>query len=365
MSTTFTTSHSEPGPSTPIASHPADVHGEGGVSNDTPYRDAHATAQPGSSSHQVVGASFTDAQLELRRKTLGASEVPAVLGLDRYKSPHDVWLQKRGLVPPFAGNEFTEWGLRIEPVIRVKAAEVLGVTVEQPGTVIHAEHPWVSATPDGMFHLDGRPHVLEIKNKTERQAVHWGVPGTDEVPHDIAAQVYWQMFVMGVERAVVAVLFGKSDFRLYFLTRDVEASAHIFATCERFWREHVEAGVEPAITGGDSTRDYLKQKFTAHGDVVRDATRDEAGLIGQLRKLKDEIKALETKKSAIENRLLAAIGTDAGIKCSAGRVTWKAPSGMQTAWKDVALALRAPQSLIDQHSTPMARRLLATFPKES
>jgi putative phage-type endonuclease len=315
-------------------------------------------------SHQVVGVSFTPEQLELRRRTLGASEVPAVLGLDRYKSPHDIWLTKRGLVPPFAGNEHTEWGLRIEPVIRANAAEVLGVTMEQPGTLIHEAHPWASATPDGMFTLEGEPHVLEIKNKTDRQAVHWGVAGTDEVPNDIAAQVYWQMLVTGTSRGVVAVLFGKSDFRLYHLTRDAEIAGSIFDACRAFWARHIEEGIEPEISGGSATRDYLKSKFSAHGDAVRDATRDEATLIGRLREVRDRIKALEADKEAIENKLLAAIGSDAGIKCSAGRVTWKAPAGMQVGWKDVALAMKAPQSVIDQFSTPMSRRFTATFPKE-
>lgn len=311
-----------------------------------------ATAQ-----HHVAGVSFTPEQLAARRHTLGASEVPAVLGLDRYKGPHDIWLQKKGLAPAFEGNEHTEWGLRVEPAIRQKVADVLGVEITMPGgTMYDRTHPWMSATPDGLFTFEDAPHVLEIKNKSDRQSVHWGVSGTDEVPFDIAAQVYWQLMVTGLQRAVVAVLFGKSDFRLYHLTRDHDVAASIFDQCNAFWQKHIVDGHEPDITGSPAAAEYLKQKFAVHGPQVRDATREEDALIAQLRVVREQKKAAETQEEALKTKLMAAIGHDAGLVGRSGRVTWQRPNGAQIGWKDVALAMKAPQSLIDQFSTPMARK---------
>jgi putative phage-type endonuclease len=316
-------------------------------------------------SHQVVGTSFTPERIEQRRQTLGASEVPAVLGLDRYKSPLDVYLSKKGLVPSFAGNDHTEWGLRMEPAIRQKVADVLNLdTIEQRGTLIHPEHSWVSATPDGEFEYDGWHTVLEMKNKTERQAIYWGPSGTDEIPHDVAAQAHWQMFVTGAERAIVAVLLGKADFRLYFLASDLDITAGIFARCEEFWTQHVLAGVQPEVTGGKQIADYLRAKFGTHGDRLRDATREEALLIAELKTVRADITTLEETEDALKNKLMAAIGEDAGLLSSVGRVTWKRPNGVQTSWKDVALALAAQQALIEEFSKPQARKFLCAFPKE-
>lgn len=313
--------------------------------------------------HLVPGASFSPEQIEARKKTLGASEVPAVLGLDRYKGAHDVWLIKRGIAPAFEGNEHTEWGLRVEPAIRQKVAETLDVEIDLPGTLIGSED-WMSATPDGQFLFDGEPHILEIKNKSDRQSVHWGVSGTDQVPTDIAAQVYWQMMVSGLRRAAVAVLFGKSDFRLYHLVRDDEAADMVLGKCRAFWFDHVVANVPPEIDGSEQITAYLRAKFTSHGNTLRDATREEDGYIAQLRDVRAQIKDLEGKENALKNRLMAAIGEDAGIVGRSGRVTWKAPDGVTVSWKAVAEALCAPQELIAKHSTPQARKFVPFFPKD-
>ena len=98
--------------------------------------------------HQVPGLSFDEIRLEERRKTLGASEIPAVAGVNPHRSALDVYLEKKGLSAPFAGNAFTEWGLRLEEPIAQKYAEVVGLeligsealapsamkTVEKPST---------------------------------------------------------------------------------------------------------------------------------------------------------------------------------------------------------------------------------------
>ncbi|MDB4874425.1 MAG: phage-type endonuclease [Gemmatimonadetes bacterium] len=314
--------------------------------------------------HHVAGISFSDEQLEDRRKTLGASEVPAVLGLDRYKSPHDIWLSKRGLVPPFAGNEHTEWGLRVEPAIRQKVADTLGVEIDMPGSLVHPIDSWMSATPDGLFMLDGVSHVLEIKNKSDRQSVHWGVSGTDQVPTDISAQVYWQLLVTGLREAKVAVLFGKSDFRMYHLSLDMEVGSAVLDQCREFWTRHIVGGVEPEIGAGPQTAEYLKAKFATHGDVLRDATREEDKLISELRSVREAVKVLEANEEVLKHQLMAVIGSDAGIVGRSGRVTWKAPDGVTTKWKEVAMALNAPADLIAKYSTPQARKFLPTFPKE-
>jgi putative phage-type endonuclease len=321
--------------------------------------------------HHVAGVSFTPEQLEARRQTLGASEVPAVLGLDRYKSPHDIWLSKRGLVPPFAGNEHTEWGLRVEPVIRQKVADTLGVSIDLPGSMVHPVDSWMSATPDGQFELDGVPHILEIKNKSERQAVKWGVSGTDQVPTDISAQVYWQMLVTSVREAKVAVLFGKSDFRLYHLSLDVGIASDVLDACREFWNQNIVGGIEPAIGGGMQTAEYLKAKFAQHGETLRDATRAEDALIAQLREIRERAKRAEEEEEVIKHQLMAAIGADAGIVGRSGRITWKRAGSGSVSWKEVATELcrihGIPASDVDRavaaFTSEPSRRFLPVFPK--
>jgi predicted phage-related endonuclease len=63
-----------------------------------------------------------------RRRSIGASEVAAVLGLGAYGSPAEVWAGKVG-ESAFEGNDATRIGTAMERRILDAAAEVLGVPV--------------------------------------------------------------------------------------------------------------------------------------------------------------------------------------------------------------------------------------------
>jgi len=52
-----------------------------------------------------------------RTKTIGASEIGAILGVNPYMSPVDVWMVKTLRKPEFEGNAATERGLILEPAI--------------------------------------------------------------------------------------------------------------------------------------------------------------------------------------------------------------------------------------------------------
>ena len=49
--------------------------------------------------------------LEAREKGLGGSEAPAALGLSRWKTPFQVWKDKRGLSGERESSSAMEWGL--------------------------------------------------------------------------------------------------------------------------------------------------------------------------------------------------------------------------------------------------------------
>src|SRR5665213_2163553 len=284
------------------------------------------TATQAEATHAVAGLSFDAERLEARRKTLGASEIPAVVGLNPHKTALDVYLEKRGLSEPFLGNEFTEWGLRMEAVIADKYADVMGVMLKTSETLTAPMDPWMSATPDRFVFLDmanGPSHGLEIKNKGARQIVHWGDTGTDAVPHDIAAQCHWSMLVTGLTTWDVAVLFGGNTFRWYRLSYDDAIASTLMERGREFWFKHVEAGVEPEIDGSRAAGEYLAKRFAMHTDLVREANADELPLISSLVSTREKIHVLEEQEATAVNRLKASIGDAAGITSRFGRVTWK------------------------------------------
>lgn len=328
--------------------------------------------------HQVTGLSFTPEQLARRRLTLGASEIPVVAGLVPQKSPIALWMEKRGLVPSFEGNEFTEWGTRLEAVIADKYAEVRGVRIYTCDTVIHKTEPWMSATPDRYVDQPGDPETavidrgLEVKCRGEYRGDEWGEPGTDEVPHDVAIQCHWSMLVTGLRRWDVATLIGGNKFRMYELFYDAEVADTLLAIGREFWFDYVLAGVQPPIDGSGATQALLKQRFRSVTESLRAATPEEAAWLASLREVREYRKHIEGREDELKNLLMNAIGASAGLTAPDGsRVTWTAPVSGGVSWKNIALALErklnAPKdivpALVAEFTSEPVRRFVPTFPK--
>lgn len=323
-----------------------------------------ATALVGSN-HQVAGISFTPEQLAERRKTLGASEIGAVAGLNRNRTPIDVWAEKRGLVPPFAGNEFTEWGLRFESAIRQKYIEVSGNEVESvPPNIVSPQDDWMSASPDGL--MSDRSLGLEIKRFGEHRTDDFGPAGTDQVPMEVAAQAHWNMMVVDVGLWDVAVLLGQADFRIYHLRFDAQIADHLREIGKKFWFENVVAGVQPEIDGSSASHKFLQQRYGKYFDVMLDPTPEQRKLAELLVQVRKDLKARESEESHLEAQLKLAIGEATGLR---GLCTWKAPRSGPVSWKNIAETLVAKfaipqetvQPIIAANTNEPSRRFLLTL----
>jgi putative phage-type endonuclease len=100
--------------------------------------------------------------LDERRHYLGATDIAAILGVDNYKTPLDVFNEKLGLVAPFEGNRQTERGQKLEDVAAREYMEVTGRKVHKRSTILtHPEHDFIRGHVDRRVVGDKRP--VEIK----------------------------------------------------------------------------------------------------------------------------------------------------------------------------------------------------------
>ena len=106
-----------------------------------------------------------EAWLAARRKGIGGSDAAAVVGLSRYSSPLDIWLQKTRRKPATPDNEAMHWGRLLEPVVREEFIRRTGLTVKEcPYLMAHKDYPFMLANVDGIVsEKDGTKAVLEIK----------------------------------------------------------------------------------------------------------------------------------------------------------------------------------------------------------
>ncbi|HOT98958.1 MAG TPA: YqaJ viral recombinase family protein, partial [bacterium] len=73
--------------------------------------------------------------LAQRRSYLGASETSAILGFDRYRTPLDVYREKRGEFEPEPAGERAEAGLRAEQMIADWLAELYSLKIQRDNKI--------------------------------------------------------------------------------------------------------------------------------------------------------------------------------------------------------------------------------------
>lgn len=96
----------------------------------------------------------------LRGNMLTASDLAAALGCNFFKHPETLILEKCGLLKKFEGNEHTERGVRLEPLVREMYEKTTNTKVHEFGLLVHPTYKWLGGSPDGITE-DGV--LIEIK----------------------------------------------------------------------------------------------------------------------------------------------------------------------------------------------------------
>lgn len=298
-----------------------------------------------------------------RRTGIGGSDIPALLGLSRFKTPMDVYLQKLQLVPPSSGDTGPqEWGHRLEPVILQALAERHGLTYHPaPGTV-RASQVWEHAlyTPDGV----GDGFVAEAKNRSVFTADGWGPDGGAVIPEDVLAQVQWGMLCLDQPVAYVGALIGGNDFRSYVIAANPAYQQRCLEVAQRFWTTHIIPEVPPPLDGSDASDTYLKVAYPRVDlntvEVVDDADAYPAILLKRALQMRTQLRTIEDEYQRLQQQLKESIGVKAGFTTSFGTVTWTEVKGKPaTDWEALAKWLGATPEQIAEHTErkPGYRRL--------
>lgn len=241
--------------------------------------------------------------LDTRRRGIGGSDVAAILGLSPWKSPLDVYLDKRGEAPEQDDNEAMAWGRALEPVIRQQYADRTGRSVIVPDAILqHPRHDFMLANLDGIAE---NQRVLEVK--TARSGQDWGEPGTDEIPEPYLLQVQHYLCVTGYAIADVAVLIAGSDFRIYHVEADPELHGMLIEEEGAFWQRVIDANPPEPRTFADLSARFGRSNATGNviaGQAVIDAC-------AHLKAVREQIKHLEQQEADEKAVLMRALG-DAG-----------------------------------------------------
>lgn len=294
---------------------------------------------------------------ELSRLGLGASEIAAVAGLNPHASPWDVWLAKTGQAQ-FNGNEFTEWGQRLEPAIRLRYCDETGAIVVVPsGSMFHAIHEWVRATPDGMIWDGATPERIEdlrhsspetlrdskasrlfqAKNVNEWAARMAG--WSDACPDHVQLQEQWEMLVTGAPEADVCALIGGNTWVMHRVFFDARIANDLLEIGAAFMR-NLEQGIQPKVDGSDACSRHLRAQLRKRDAIVEVvADEDLESAVQTWHDAHVEIARANARKEAARSKVMAAIAAAGATRLvtSVGHINVKAGTTRQnTDWEHVA-----------------------------
>lgn len=207
-------------------------------------------------------------------RVMSASKIAAAVGLSPYESRFSLWHRMAGMLPQPDLDPRLARGHYLEPGIRAWFADQHpDWTVLPGGCWAHPDEPRFTASPDGRLALPAdagscaEHRLLEIK--TAADSDEWGPAGSDEIPVGYRCQLQWQMDVLGLEVAHVAVLLPFLEMREYVIAYDPDDAATL-RTAGREFLDSLPDGPHPQrpdIDTHDATYEAVRQ---LHPDIDRE-----------------------------------------------------------------------------------------------
>jgi len=236
-----------------------------------------------------------------------ASQVPTILGLNKWCSPFTLFQQFRGRVPWPDESIAMMMGHAAEPVIDKLYRRATGRDTSDLGDYAVVQHPdpsldWLYCTTDRLIHDPQRkePGVLELKHSGM-----WIWPDGEAPPLDYQAQIQIQMDICGVQWGSLAMVYSNRSFRYC----DVEINPAFVAatkTAIRQFRDRVLNDEPPAVDGTESTTGALKCLYPYDsGEVVQWAGLGEVAIC--LAAVEVEKKVVLEREAELKNQIRAVM----------------------------------------------------------
>lgn len=243
---------------------------------------------------------------------MGASDIPAIVGISPYASALSVWIDKtRGSEE--RDDDVLTYGREMEAAVIARFARESGKCVKSlPLTIFRADDGPLFCTPDAWC-------CDENSGIEAKTILPYGWDG--ELPSSWELQAQAQMAVMGWELVYIPTYDGGRRFHIFEVARDEGAIGEIVQLAVRFW-EMVETGTMPEP--GHLDAQALARYFPAV-DAVMVLGDEDVSTIERIRHLSMIRDIYDEEADTLKNRLRARLGSaTAGERDGEVLVTWRA-----------------------------------------
>jgi len=263
---------------------------------------------------------YTD-WLAFRRLGLGGSDASVVCGINKYKSPIELFMEKTGQLPHQEAGEAAYWGMMLEGIVRTEFTKRTGIEVALVNEILQSEtHPFMLANLDGT--LECPTHgtcVFEAKTASAYLLGDWD----DAVPDAYMLQLQHYMAVTGYSGAYIAVLIGGNTFKWKFIERDEEIISMLIQLESEFW-DMVQSNTPPPLDGSEACVKFLGRRFPNSVPLSEINLPEEAHtLIVEYDNVCETVAGYTEQKQEIENQLKQMLGENEIGIAGDWIVTWK------------------------------------------
>ena len=268
-------------------------------------------------------------QLENRRIGLGGSDASAVLGLNHFKTPLQVFMEKVQGLTGFDEQEDngpSYFGNILEPIVAEEFSKKTGLQVEiKSEQLVHPEYPFIIGNLDRF--IVGENAFLECKTTSAWNDKFWE---GDEVPLAYIIQCMHYMALTGFDAGYIAVLIGGNQFKWKKIERNEELIKKIIDKEVFFWKEFVEKKVPPVVDGSPASSELVKFLYpkAKDGEVIRLDEKFNDSL-SRRETLKEELKKLQFEYDEIENTVKMFMGEFPAAINDVYKIDWKNVSQMR------------------------------------
>lgn len=244
--------------------------------------------------------------LEYRKLGIGGSDASVVCGINRYKSPVELWMEKTNQLPYQEAGEAAYWGTQLEALVRAEFSKRTGIEVTHAMQLLQSkEHPFMLANLDGICeHPDYGTCGFEAKTASAYKASEW----EDTIPDEYQLQIQHYMAVTGYPGFYIAVLIGGNTFRWKFVERDEELISMLVKLESDFWN-HVQNETPPPLDGSNASAKFLSERFSDSIPKSQIALPDTAAeLLVQYDTACKQLEVITEQKQKAENLLKQMLG---------------------------------------------------------
>ena len=258
----------------------------------------------------------------------GGSDAGTIMGVNKYKSPFTLFMEKTGQVQPEEAGDAADWGhLLEEPVAHKYAKDQHAAVVKWSVILKSKDFPFTAANVDFWIveeseqfpagrvtewrSVEPPPGIIAIFEGKTTGVVSPGNPGGWEdgnVPASYKYQGLHYMIVSGVHDIDFVCLVGGRGVEIRYMQWDqIEADALILA--ETLFFAQMTGDLEPDVDSNRSTEATLKALYPrSNPDAVVEGGEELQALVDDYTVAKAQLEAQKDETDGIKNRIIKLLG---------------------------------------------------------